>query len=193
GGERAAQARCRALDLAAYLTKPVGAAELLDAVLRATGSARREGQRVLAAEPALPDEHAMPAERTGLRILLAEDNVVNQLVASRVLARHGHHVVTCGNGREALERLGGERFDLILMDVEMPELDGFEATAAIRNTEKTTGAHIPIIAMTAHALMGDRERCLAAGMDGYVSKPIQPAELFKAVEQLLPRMATVRS
>ena len=121
-----------------------------------------------------------------MRILLAEDNPVNQLVASRLLEKQGHHVVTCGNGRQALERLDQERFDLILMDVEMPEIDGFEATATIRKQEETTAARIPIIAMTAHALKGDRERCLAAGMDDYVSKPIQAGALFEAIERLLP-------
>jgi signal transduction histidine kinase/ActR/RegA family two-component response regulator len=130
--------------------------------------------------PALGNEHRH------LRVLLAEDNVVNQVVASRVLTKQGHHVVICGNGREALERLAQERFDLILMDVEMPEVDGFEATAAIRAKEAVTGGRMPIIAMTAHALKGDRERCLAGGMDDYVSKPIEPNVLFETIERLLP-------
>jgi CheY-like chemotaxis protein len=125
-------------------------------------------------------------ERRGLRILLAEDNAVNQLIASRVLEGRGHHVTICGNGREALEWLARERFDLILMDVQMPEVDGFEAAAAIRTKEAATGGRIPIIAMTAHALKGDRERCLAAGMDDYVSKPIEPDTLFETIERLLP-------
>ena len=125
-------------------------------------------------------------ERRGLRILLAEDNAVNQLIASRVLEGQGHHVTICGNGREALEWLARERFDLILMDVQMPEVDGFAAAAAIRATEAATGGRMPIIAMTAHALKGDRERCLAAGMDDYVSKPIEPDALFETIERLLP-------
>jgi two-component system sensor histidine kinase/response regulator len=115
------------------------------------------------------------------------------LIALRLLEKHGHHVVTCGNGREALERLDKERFDLILMDIEMPEIDGFEATATIRKKEEATGFRIPIIAMTAHALKGDRERCLAAGMDDYVSKPIQPHVLLEAIERLLPSQSAVRS
>jgi CheY-like chemotaxis protein len=178
GGQRGDVARCRALGLAGYLTKPVGEAELLDVILRVTGSTRPETTR----SPVTG--HAVREERRTLRILLAEDNPVNQLVASRLLEKQGHHVVTCGNGRQALERLDQERFDLILMDVEMPEIDGFEATATIRKKEETTAARIPIIAMTAHALMGDRDRCLAAGMDDYVSKPIQPKTLFEAIERL---------
>jgi two-component system sensor histidine kinase/response regulator len=118
---------------------------------------------------------------------------VNQLIASRLLEKRGHHVVTSGNGREALERLDKEHFDLVLMDIEMPEIDGFEATATIRKKEETTGARVPIIAMTAHALKGDRERCLAAGMDDYVSKPIQPNALFEAIERLLPSQPAVCS
>jgi signal transduction histidine kinase/DNA-binding response OmpR family regulator len=180
GGQRSDAARYRALGLAGYLTKPVGEAELLDAILRATGSARPKATR------ALVTEHVLPEDRRSLRILLAEDNAVNQLLASRLLEKQGHHVVACGNGREALERLGKEHFDLILMDVLMPEIDGFEATAAIRKKEEATGARIPIIAMTANALKGDRERCLAAGMDDYVSKPIHPNALFEAIERLLP-------
>jgi signal transduction histidine kinase/DNA-binding response OmpR family regulator len=188
GGQRADVARCRALGLAGYLTKPVGEAELVDVILRVTGSTRPEAKR------SLVTEHALPEERRSLRILLAEDNPVNQLVAARLLEKQGHHVVTSGNGRQALERLEKERFDLILMDVGMPEIDGFEATAMIRRQEEeTTGAHIPIIAMTAHALKGDRERCLAAGMDDYVSKPIQPGALFEAIEKLLPVAAATGS
>src|ERR1019366_5410254 len=141
GGLRADVARCRALGLAGYLTKPVGEAELLDAILRVTGSPRREPTR------ALETAHASPKGRRSFRILLADDNAVNQLVASRLLEKQGHHVVTSGNGRDAIERLGAESFDLILMDVEMPDVDGFEATATIRAKEETTGAHIPIIAM----------------------------------------------
>ncbi len=180
GRPRGDVARCRELGLASYLTKPVGEAELLDVILRVTGSTRPE------TTPSPVTGHAVREERRKLRILLAEDNPVNQLIASRLLEKQGHHVVSCGNGRQALERLDRERFDLILMDVEMPEIDGFEATATIRKKEETTAARIPIIAMTAHALKGDRERCLAAGMDDYVSKPIQAGALFEAIEKLLP-------
>ena len=119
-----------------------------------------------------------------MRILLAEDNAVNQLLALRVLEKHGHTVVTAGNGRAALERLEKATFDLVLMDIQMPEMDGFEATAAIRREEEATGKHLPIIAMTAHAMEGDRERCLAAGMDGYIAKPIKAEDLIDAIEKL---------
>jgi len=125
--------------------------------------------------------------RRGIRILLVEDNPVNQTVALRLLEKQGHRVVVAGNGREALlalDRVPPDGFDLILMDVQMPEMDGFEATAAIRAREAETGIHIPIVAMTAHAMKGDRERCLAAGMDAYISKPIRAKELLELIHQL---------
>jgi signal transduction histidine kinase/FixJ family two-component response regulator len=118
-----------------------------------------------------------------LNILLAEDNVVNQRVAARILEKRGHVVQVVNNGREVIEALGCERFDLVLMDVQMPEMDGFEATAAIRQREQDTGKHIPIIAMTAHAMKGDRERCLEAGMDDYVSKPVDPKSLLAVLQR----------
>jgi len=102
-----------------------------------------------------------------------------------MLEKRGHSVLVAGNGKEALEALETEAFDLVLMDVQMPEMDGFEATAAIREREKKTGHHLPILAMTAHAMQGDRERCLEAGMDGYVSKPVRPKELFEAIEAVM--------
>ena len=128
--------------------------------------------------------HSLRERRGGLRILLAEDNLVNQRLALRLLEKRGHSLTIANNGREALESLEKDAFDVVLMDVQMPVMDGFEATAAIREKERGTGKHQPIIAMTAHAMNGDRERCLAAGMDGYVSKPIQPQELFEAIETL---------
>jgi CheY-like chemotaxis protein len=129
--------------------------------------------------------------RRGYRILLAEDNAVNQELAARILEKQGHRVAVAQNGREALAALehssGG--FDLILMDVQMPELDGLEATAMIRDKEQSTGTHIPIVALTAHALKGDRERCLAAGMDAYLAKPIQPDRLRRVVEEMVSTSA----
>ena len=177
-GQRGDAARCRELGLEGYLTKPVSQSELLDAVLRVAGSKRPE------AKPALVTRHSLREEGRSLRILLAEDNAVNQLLTSRVLEKHGHNVVTAGSGRAALEQLEKTSFDLILMDIQMPEMDGFEATAAIRKEEESTGKHLPIIAMTAHAMEGDRERCLAAGMDGYIAKPVEATALIDAIENL---------
>ena len=124
-------------------------------------------------------------EIKNLRVLLAEDNAINQTIALRVLEKRGHAVTVAENGQAALNACATQEFDLILMDIQMPGMDGLEATAAIRKKEISTGAHMPIIAMTAHALKGDRERCLAAGMDGYVSKPIRTAELFAAIESVM--------
>jgi CheY-like chemotaxis protein len=120
-----------------------------------------------------------------LRILLVEDNVINQKVASLMLKKKGHVVVTVNNGREAIETLADQDFDAVLMDVQMPEMDGLQTTAAIRASEEGTDRHLPILAVTAHALRGDREHCLSAGMDGYLAKPIQSAQLLKALEEVL--------
>ena len=125
-----------------------------------------------------------PANRQVFKILLAEDNRINQRVAQRLLEKRGHLVVLAESGTEALKAWQRQSFDLILMDLQMPEMDGFEATAKIRDQEKP--GHIPIIAMTAHALVGDRERCLAAGMDDYVSKPMNSTDLFAAIDRNMP-------
>ncbi len=182
-GKRGDGARCRELGVAAYLTKPVGQAELLDAVVRAAGS------RPPMENPPLVTRHSMREEHRPLRILLAEDNPVNQMLASRVLEKHGHRVTTAANGRQALEQIENERFDLVLMDVQMPELDGFQATARLRKMEEGTGAHLPVVAMTAHAMQGDKERCLAAGMDAYVSKPINIKDLFEVLQAVMEKSA----
>jgi signal transduction histidine kinase/DNA-binding response OmpR family regulator len=178
-------ARCKELGIAAYLQKPIGQADLLQTILAAVGqpAASRDRRQVVT-------RHSLREGRHKLRILLAEDNVVNQLVAARLLEKRGHTVVIVGNGREALTALhldeqASDRFDLVVMDVQMPEMDGFEATGIIRASEKSSGDHLPIIAMTAHAMKGDEERCLAAGMDGYVSKPIQAEQLFATIDSLL--------
>jgi len=125
-------------------------------------------------------------ERTGpsLSVLVAEDNNVNRRVVCRLLEKRGHGVVAVENGRQALVALESRRFDVVLMDVQMPEMDGFEATRALRERERRTGAHVPVVALTAHAMKGDRERCLAAGMDGYVAKPVEAEQLFATIEQL---------
>ncbi len=179
GGQNGEVARCRELGVASYLMKPIHQAELRAAILAAC-----QGLPARPAPRTAPLPAPVKAERS-LRILLAEDNPVNQVVASRTLQRQGHAVVTVSNGREALAALERESFDVVLMDVQMPEMDGFEATARIRAREEHGGPRLPIIAMTAHAMKGDRERCLEAGMDGYVAKPILAAELFRVLDQLL--------
>ena len=118
-----------------------------------------------------------------MRVLLAEDNIVNQRLATRLLEKRGHRVTVAANGREALEALERESYDLVLMDVQMPEMDGMEATANLREMEKLTGRHQPVVALTAHAMKGDQELCLAAGMDGYLTKPIRPQELDELLEK----------
>jgi CheY-like chemotaxis protein len=120
-----------------------------------------------------------------LEILLVEDNLVNQRLATRVLEKAGHAVTVAGNGVEALVQHASRPFDLVLMDVSMPQMDGLQATAAIRKREEGTQRHTPIVALTAHALVGDRERCLEAGMDGYVSKPLESAILFQTMAEVL--------
>jgi CheY-like chemotaxis protein len=136
-----------------------------------------------------------PASREikNLRVLLAEDNVINQTIAVRVLEKRACIVTVAENGQAALDAWATQSFDLILMDIQMPGMDGLEATAAIRKQEISTGAHMPIIAMTAHALKGDRERCLEAGMDGYVSKPIRTIELFAAIESVMHGWSALNS
>ena len=126
--------------------------------------------------------------KRSLKVLLAEDIPANKALAVALLERHGHSVSVASNGREALDLLARETVDLILMDVQMPEMGGVEAAAAIREKERATGGHIPIIALTAHAMKGDREKYLRAGMDGYVSKPIRRQELFDAIEQLTSKI-----
>jgi PAS domain S-box-containing protein len=178
-------ARCRELGVSTYLTKPIGQSTLLDAIMSSLGLiVSAEDHAAPATAPTVPR-----AGRRTLRLLLAEDNAVNQRLAVSLLEKQGHQVVVAGNGRKALAALEGRRFDAVLMDVQMPEMDGFAATAAIRAREAATGAHTPIIAMTAHALKGDRDRCLAAGMDGYVAKPLRSRELFEALEGLVPAAA----
>src|SRR6266571_4401940 len=162
-----------------FLTKPVKESELLDAVRSVFDvSARRQARSAPA-----PSAPARRIERE-LDILLVEDNPINRRLAQHVLEKQGHRILAVDNGAAALEMLERRHFDLVLMDVQMPRMDGIETTAAIRNREKTTGEHIPIVALTAHAMVGDRERCLQAGMDGYLIKPIQPAMLLEAVERL---------
>jgi PAS domain S-box-containing protein len=178
-GQRGDAMRCRELGVAAYLTKPVRQTELMDAILTALGTRAKSE-----AKPALVTRHTLRESQNRLRVLLAEDNAVNQLVALRLLERCGHTVTVAANGKKALEALEKGAYDAILMDVQMPEMNGWEATRAIREKERTTGGRIPIIAMTAHAMKGDDERCFAAGMDDYLTKPIRTEELIAALEKV---------
>jgi PAS domain S-box-containing protein len=175
-------ARCRDLGVATYLTKPIRQSTLLDAIMTTlaphAGVAEPTGPPAAFAGPLGP--------RRRLRLLLAEDNAVNQRLATSMLQKRGHEVLVVDNGRDAVAALESSRFDAVLMDVQMPEMDGFEAATAIRAREAVSGAHTPIIAMTAHALKGDRDRCLAAGMDGYISKPVRPQELLEVLDGLAP-------
>jgi CheY-like chemotaxis protein len=176
-------ARCRELGVKLCLTKPVGQSELLDAILLALGQTAAAERLIEAPVPVSQKPKGRP-----LSILLVEDNPVNQKLAIRLLEKAGHRVTLAGTGREALtawENAVVPGFDVLLMDIQMPEMDGMEATAAIRNLEKNSENHVPIIAMTAHAMRGDKEKCLASGMDGYISKPIQPAGLFAEMERCL--------
>jgi two-component system sensor histidine kinase/response regulator len=178
-GQRGDAKRCRELGVAAYLTKPVRQSELMDSILTALGTRAKTE-----ATPALVTRHTLRESQNRLRVLLAEDNAVNQLVALRLLERFGHTVTVAANGKKAVEAWEKGGFDAILMDVQMPEMDGWEATQAIREKERSTGLHVPIIAMTAHAMKGDDERCFAAGMDDYLTKPIRTEELMTALENV---------
>ena len=186
-GQRGDVARCGRLGISAYLTKPISQSDLLDAV-----AASLDMAQAAVNEKSVVTRRSLAESHRSLRVLLAEDNLVNQKLAARILEKQGHTVAVAGNGREAIEALDDGTFDLVLMDVQMPEMDGLVATAVIRRREAGTGRHIPIIAMTAHAMTGDRERCLEAGMDGYVSKPIDPKKLFEAMDELAgqERLAT---
>jgi PAS domain S-box-containing protein len=179
GGQRGDAARCRELGISAYLTKPVRQVDLLEAIVNVLGTAVR-----VPAKTPVVTRHSLRENRRGLRILVAEDNIVNQRLTEHLLRARGHHVTIANNGREALELLEKQAFDLALVDVQMPEMDGLQLTATIREKEKNTAAHLPIIAMTAYAMKGDRERCLEAGMDNYVSKPINSAQLFETIDSL---------
>ncbi|HVS35240.1 MAG TPA: response regulator [Gemmataceae bacterium] len=181
--------RCRQLGIDAYLMKPVKQSELFDAVLTAASAVPRPTSRLEADGSAARDGQATAESgqsARALRVLLAEDHPVNQKLAVRLLEKRGCSVAVVGDGKEALAALERQPFDLVLMDVQMPDMDGFETAGRIRQGEQASGKRLPILAMTAYAMKGDRERCLAAGMDGYVSKPIQPQELFDAIDRLFP-------
>ncbi len=187
-GRAGSAERCREIGVQATIMKPLKQSELLDTILVV----------ISAGEPAQTRRESNPGREPALsslpplRVLLAEDNLINQRLALRLLEKAGHTVRVAGNGRQALQALERDRFDVVLMDVQMPELNGMEATEEIRLRERTAGGHIPIIALTAHAMKGDRERCLASGMDGYVAKPIRDQELFGVLEQVMLAHAPTR-
>ena len=170
-------ARCRELGIAAYLLKPIRKTELLAAILQVLGHARDTTSNLVT-------RHALREARRHLRVLLAEDNLVNQRVLLGMLQKIGHQAVIAGTGQEAIRLLQTQSFDVVFMDVQMPEMDGLTATAQIRQAEKKSGTHIPIIAMTAHAMKGDRERCLDSGMDSYLAKPITSEQVSDVLDKL---------
>ena len=183
-GQRGDGARCQELGISAYLLKPIRQVELRDTILHVLAVREEKNQHSLLTRYTLPER---VARSTWLRVLLAEDNPVNQRLVVKLLEKRGHQVTVAANGRDAVAEAGKKAFDLILMDVQMPEMDGFEATALLREREKQTGTRVPVIALTAHALKGDRERCLEAGMDGYLTKPIRPQEFDAVLETYTTR------
>ncbi|MHB1328659.1 MAG: response regulator, partial [Gemmatimonadales bacterium] len=182
-GHRGDAIRCKELGVASYLTKPVRRAVLLEAVLEILATRDHP-----VADAPLVTRHSIGQTQEGLRILVAEDNAVNRRVACAILEKRGHTLTIAENGRQAVATALQGDFDVMLMDVQMPEMDGLEATAAIRQAEQGTGRHLPIIGLTAHAMKGDRETCLAAGMDAYLAKPLQPAMLFETIDRVARRI-----
>ncbi|HUA17245.1 MAG TPA: response regulator [Bryobacteraceae bacterium] len=177
GGQRGDSVRCKQLGIAAYLIKPALQSELFETLRQVMASQDETAKTAKVITREMLREGQLP-----LRILLAEDNAVNQKVASRLLESRGHLVSVAGDGVQALAALEQQSFDLVLMDVQMPVMDGLEATAQLRRREAGTGSHMPVIAMTAHAMAGDRQRFLDSGMDGYIAKPVHAHELFEAIE-----------
>jgi len=185
-GQRGDGERCKELGVAAMLVKPIRRLELRETLAGLLGGTKEE--KAIAASVRVPVREAR-AFRGGLRILLAEDNQVNQRLATRMLEKRGHVVEVAVNGREALEALEKSSYDLVLMDVQMPEMDGMEATTRIRAKERLSGGRQRVVALTAHAMKGDEEKCLAAGMDGYLTKPIRPDELDQLLEKCMENAA----
>ena len=176
-GQRGDAARCRELGISGYLTKPAKRDELLAMIQRAasmltSGVVNR-----------LVTRHSLRESERRLRVLLAEDNTVNQRLAVRMLEKMGHSIVVAENGAIALEEFSSQVFDIVLMDVQMPEMDGLEATEAIREFESHRGGHVPIIALTARAMKGDRQSCIAAGMDDYLPKPFRAEDLSRIIRR----------
>src|SRR6202030_584095 len=185
GGHRDDQARAKSAGAAAAVTKPVKQSELWDAIVTALHVPGRQKVR-----PSAARSMARGAQRR-LRVLVAEDNPVNQELVLHLLERRGHSAIVAENGKQAIAALEKHKFDLVVMDIQMPEMGGIEATEEIRRKEKSDGGHIPIFAMTAHAMPGDRERCLEAGMDGYIPKPIDPKSFTHTLEAAVFPSSTV--
>jgi CheY-like chemotaxis protein len=177
-GYRGDAALCREMGVRAYLTKPVKPTALLEAILLAFGQS--PGQQGTAP---LITRHTLMTKPRVLKVLLAEDNPVNQKLVVTLLTKRGHQATVASDGKQALEMVKSQEFDLVLMDVQMPVMDGIEATAAIRHWEESSGRRVPIIALTAHAMKGDREKFLGAGMDDYLAKPIDPRTMFRVIEE----------
>jgi two-component system, sensor histidine kinase and response regulator len=184
-GQRGDGARCRELGVKAYLNKPIKQSDLRDAMVAVLGN------NTMLGPDRLVTRHSIREARQGLRILLAEDNRINQMVAVRLLEQRKHSVTVVSNGVEALAALETGSFDLVLMDVQMPEMDGLEATQIVREKEAGSGNHVPIIALTAHSMKGDEERFLAAGMDAYLAKPLQVTELFAMIDAFGGRSSVI--
>jgi two-component system, sensor histidine kinase and response regulator len=180
------RARAKEMHVASYLTKPVRQSTLFDAIATAIGPAEVLPVAPAAAPASVGQDHGVRP----LQILLAEDNPVNQMTATTMLEKLGHAVVVADNGRQAMDKISEQKFDVVFMDVQMPEMDGVTATGEIRKREQVTGRHIPIVAMTAHAMKGDKEKCLEAGMDDYVSKPIRRKDLADVIARIVERFLT---
>ena len=192
GNQSGESERARGLGIAAYLTKPVRQSELYDTLMRSLGSPAKPAPTAASTpvQSLSRDAATSPDRPEGVRvlqILLAEDHVVNQKVAVGLIKGLGHETVVVGDGRQAVAAWQEGSFDLILMDISMPEMDGFEALAAIREAERPSGRHIPVVALTAHAMKGDRERCIDAGFDNYLSKPIRSTDLRTIIEGITDR------
>jgi CheY-like chemotaxis protein len=171
--------QCEELGISVYLTKPVTTSTLFDAILKVLSA------NSVASTPPTSAPVSNPAAGAGLRVLIVEDDSTNRILATNILKRNGYAIAIAKDGLEAVEMCSLDSFDLILMDVQMPNLNGLEATAAIRRLEEATGRHTPILALTAHAMDGDRERCIAAGMDDYMSKPIHAKDLLSKIKTLI--------
>jgi len=181
-GKRGDGAKCKKLNIASYLMKPISQIDLINSISIAIGS-KNGGKTSTTAE--LITKHSLCERENMLNILIAEDNLINQKLAIKMLEKHGYKASIANNGKEAISMMQKEKFDIILMDIQMPEMDGHEATYKIREIERKTGEHIPIIALTAHAMKGDKDKCISSGMDDYVSKPIKVDELISTIKKLI--------